>query len=151
MRLALLSLVALAGCSLVGGAPAEVRFTAALPDGAAIQVSAAADGLDVPLVAQSNDGRRLVSDAVDVSAGGVDLSCAVSAGGASTRGTVGLALAAGWEYTVDCAVGDENPAAACFGCQGTRAFALDPALGRPPSDSLFVTWSGVDPENPVVY
>ena len=152
MRLALVSLVALAGCSLFDGEPARIGFAVELPDGAALQAAASVDGRDVALTEQPTTGRPVFyAEPVEVSGGERTVGCTVSAGAASARSEVRIDLNEGWLYSVTCAVTDQDPAALCFGCQGSEASALPATLGRPATDSLFVVWGGYDPDNPVVY
>jgi len=156
MRLALFALAAqivLAGCSLVEGEPAQVAFRATLPAApAAVEVDAALGGRAVALTEQAEAGQRsLYTEPVEASARPTVAGCTVSNGTAATHGEVELDLRSNWWYSVECVVASKNPAEACFGCQGAAAFALDPALGLPVGDSLFVTWGGYDIDNPVVY
>lgn len=150
--LAVATLSALAGCSLVDGDPARIGFAVELSDGVALEASVRLDGRDVALPEQPTTGGALFyAEPVDVSDGRRTVACAVSNGAPTTRGEVHLDLEAGWRYSVVCSVGRQDPFDLCFGCQGSEAFALDPALGRPAGDSLFVVWGGHDPDNPVLY
>lgn len=73
------------------------------------------------------------------------------AAGPIARGTLELPLRADWIYGISIAVDSLDPAGQCFGCQGSRAFALRSGVGRSPKDSLWLTWGGNSLSSPVIY
>ena len=151
-RCALPLLLALAGCSLVGGEPAEVDVTVYLRSEAAqaLDVTAVLGGRQVRDFDTSIEG-DLVAGPFETDSGASTLGGRVAASGASTAAAVDVDVQPGWRYALTCAVGAQNPAFGCFGCSDVAAVVLDPALGLPPTDSLFVVLSGGDPDNPVLY
>lgn len=152
--LPLVSLLALAGCSLSESDPAEVSFVVSLPRTAptSLAFEAALAGQSVALSPLPDTGGRTQStDPIETAARRTSVACTVSDGTAATRGAVLLDLEPGWRYAVQCAVGEANPADACFGCRGAEAFALDPALDLSATDSLFVVWGGDPIDEPVLY
>ncbi|HXV14200.1 MAG TPA: hypothetical protein VEC56_08330 [Candidatus Krumholzibacteria bacterium] len=69
----------------------------------------------------------------------------------TTQGSFSLPLKSDWSWSVDFHVADRDPAQGCFGCVGSRSYALDPTLGFAPEYELWVTWGGNSISNPVTY
>ena len=69
----------------------------------------------------------------------------------ASEGAVELPLRPDWQYGVTFHVDSLNPTRGCFGCQGSRAFALAAAHRRGARDSLWVVWGGNFIDNPVIY
>ncbi len=102
----------------------------------------------------SHEGVQFDAGPFETSTSGtLRLACSIldSSGHSVAAETVRLPLRPGWRYSVTCAVGMHNPADACFGCLGSEATPLGPALGFAPGDSLFVVWGGTSISNPVLY
>ena len=150
--LVFLSALAVSGCSLFAG-EAEVSFVVSVPNDSQddLDVSAAVDGRTVPLSVQETTGRSYDSELTSVSTGSTTVSCTLTRDSASTRGAVTLDLQEGFRYPIHCAVAAQNPANLCFGCAGSKAFPLDARLGLDEGLSLYLVWSVVDPDNPVLY
>jgi len=152
--LAFVALVAVAGCSLFDGEPAQVCVSLTLPASvpAAVEGSVTVDGREVALTSQPTTGDRLLyAESLAAGPGSTPIACTLRNGTAVTRGEVEVDLTSGWRYTVMCSVERTDPLTRCFGCSGSAAFALDPALGVPAGDSLFVVWAGQDHNNPVLF
>jgi hypothetical protein len=163
MRYSALFIVALlfAGCSLFGGdGKAQVEFrlsnssqdTTSLP----IQVRFSTADQSKTLLRSDFSGPEgsTVAGPFDTATSGqltVDAALLNQEGDPLTSGTVKLPLKSDWEYRVTVAVGQTNPIRGCFGCQGSKAFAVDPALEFAPQDSLFIVWGGNSISNPIVY
>lgn len=76
----------------------------------------------------------------------------LSADGApATSGSVELDLREDWRWGVEFVVSSEDPVGSCFGCVGSEAFELDPALGYAPDQRLYVVWGGNSICDPVTY
>ena len=103
------------------------------------------DGVVTPTV-----GRDPATTQARTARGSTAVECTVSNGSAATTGTLRLELEDGWRYPVTCAVQADDPAALCFGCRGSQAFALDPRLGLP-DQSLWLVWAGDPIDNPPDY
>lgn len=65
--------------------------------------------------------------------------------------TVKLPLKSDWEYGITVAVGAKDPINLCFGCQGSKAVAINSKLNFSETDSLFIVWGGNSISNPVNY
>ena len=158
-RTTLLLALALSSCSLFGGGGAEVEATYLFPSA---EVS---DGLDFG-VSVDIDGRtrtlgradfRPVGDRqfnaapLTVGDGPSRVTCSVARGGAESTVSVDIDVEDRFLYRVSCAVASHNPIRLCFGCRGSEAAPLDPALGLPADDSLFVVWGGDSIDHPVDY
>ncbi len=142
------SLFSVSGCSLFGG-EAEVLVSVRLaPPAADLTVEATVGG---DLVDLAEQGGAYRSDVLSVSSTSTVVSCSVSSGRAATMGFVRLDLEDGWRYPVTCAVQEEDPSALCFGCRGSEAFVLDPGLGLPVAQRLWVVWAGDSIEDPPTY
>ena len=63
--------------------------------------------------------------------------------------TVKLPLKSDWKYGITVAVGPTNPINLCFGCQASKAVAINSKLNFPETDSLFIVWGGNSISNPV--
>ena len=63
--------------------------------------------------------------------------------------TLNLDLESGWRYGVTCQTAETDPADQCFGCRGSTSVALDPALGLPADQRLWLVWFG-DPKDAAV-
>ena len=72
-------------------------------------------------------------------------------GGEISSGLVELDLRADWGWGVTIHADTANPERMCFGCIGSRAFALAPAFRIPAADSVYVVWGGNSIKNPVIY
>jgi hypothetical protein len=76
----------------------------------------------------------------------------ISDGGAVlSSGTVLLPRRSDWRWGVTIEAATADPAEFCFGCFGSRAFALAPAFRPPGRDSIWVVWGGNSISNPVIY
>ena len=69
----------------------------------------------------------------------------------ATTGSVELPLKSDWRWGLDFYLSDVDPRDTCFGCMGSRAFDVDPALGLAPEVKLWAVWGGNSISNPVVY
>ena len=154
MRLAFaLALVAFSACSLAEE-DASVQVVVSLPVGspAGLDAAVSVGRRPVPLDAvPQRGGFAATAGPVAVRPGRSTVACAITDGSASTTGTLALDLTPGFTYDVACAVAAEDPADRCFGCQGSEAVALDPALGFDDGLSLYLVWSETDPDNVVLY
>ena len=140
-------LVFLSGCSLSGD-DAEVIVTVRLsPEALGLASEVRVDGDVVPTVGR---GPELAFTQTVTARGSARVECTVSRGASSTTGSLRLDLEDGWRYPVTCAVQAEDPAALCFGCRGSQAFALDPGLGVP-GQHLWLVWAGDPIDNPPIY
>lgn len=74
-----------------------------------------------------------------------------SSGAAPVTGAVTLPLQRDWRWFVLFFNVTANPAQHCFGCAGTRSFALPAALRTQGRDSLWVVWGGYSVSDRVVY
>ncbi len=69
----------------------------------------------------------------------------------ATTGTVELPLKSDWRWGLDFFLSDADPREACFGCTGSRAFDVDPAMGLATGVKLWAVWGGNSISDPVVY
>jgi hypothetical protein len=74
-----------------------------------------------------------------------------SSGDTVSEGTLVLPLRSDWRWGIDVIPDSINPIQQCFGCEGSRSFALAPGFQGPRVDSIFVLWGGNSIKNPVVY
>jgi hypothetical protein len=74
-----------------------------------------------------------------------------TAGAWSVGGEVTLPLRPDWRWGVQFANTTRDQATQCFGCLGSRGFALPAAARRTDADSLWVVWGGNWISHPVVY
>jgi len=86
-------------------------------------------------------------------AGDIDVGfeLADSTGTGLVAGRITLPLRRDWRWRVDLINATDNPALGCFGCAGSRAYALPPGYRASPSESLWVVWGGNSIRHPVVY
>lgn len=68
-----------------------------------------------------------------------------------SAGDVTIALRGDWAWSFDLTAATADPARTCFGCSGSKAFALPADLRSPGRDSLWLTWGGNSIDHPVVY
>ena len=68
-----------------------------------------------------------------------------------SRGELELPLRSDWRYGIDILPDTSDPTRHCFGCMGSRSFALLPEWRAPAFDSVYVVWGGNSIRNPVVY
>lgn len=68
-----------------------------------------------------------------------------------SSGTVLLPRRSDWRWGVTIEAATANPAEFCFGCFGSRAFALAPEFRPAGRDSIWVVWGGNSISDPVVY
>lgn len=148
LRLLALS-VCLSGCSLFGGESEILVGVQLSPEAEALAVEVTVGGDPVTVTASDPGVYRSV--ALTVSSEPTVVSCSVSSGSSATMGFVRLELEDGWRYPVTCAVQESDPAEVCFGCRDSQAFALDPGLGVPAGQRLWVVWAGDPIDNPPVY
>jgi len=85
--------------------------------------------------------------------GTLKIACVVLLDGNETngRGEIELPLRSDWRWGVDFFISQNDPIDTCFGCFGSRAFALDPALGYGEAEKLYVVWGGNSISDPVIY
>ncbi len=81
----------------------------------------------------------------------VDFRMQDSLGGHQNSGSISLDIRPDWIWDVDFVIGSRNPYYFCFGCLGSRSFALDSVYQSTPSDSLFLVWGGNSIKHPVIY
>jgi len=74
-----------------------------------------------------------------------------TAQGPVATGSVTIPLRNDWRWRVDFINATEDPVLLCFGCAGSRAFALPPTHRAPGFDSLWVVWGGNSISDPVIY
>ena len=141
--------VCLSGCSLFGGESEIVVDVQLSPEAGVLDVEVTVGG-DV-VDASTRQPGSYPTATVTVSSKPTTVSCSVASGSAATMGFVRLDLQDGWRYPVTCAVRERDPAEACFGCRGSEAFALDPGLGIPSNQRLWVVWGGDSIDNPPLY
>ena len=68
-----------------------------------------------------------------------------------SEGAIILPLRQDWRWGVDIHSATTDPKLQCFGCVGSRAFALAPAYRSVNRDSIWLVWGGNSISNPVVY
>jgi len=68
-----------------------------------------------------------------------------------SEGTVTLPLREDWRWGVDIHAATTDPRLQCFGCFGSRAFALAADFRPVNRDSIWVVWGGNSISNPVIY
>lgn len=69
-----------------------------------------------------------------------------------SRGEVVIPLRTDWRWSIDLFHVSEDPIQRCFGCVGSRGFAiLDSTFAGSSGDSVFVVWGGNYISHPVVY
>ena len=157
--LPLLLPLALASCSLLGGggAEVEVRYTFRTPgaaDGLAFSATVDAGGRTRTLTRDDFEpvgDRQFDAAPLMVGDGPSRVTCSVARGGAEGAVSVDIDVEDRFLYRVSCAVAPQDPIRLCFGCRGSEAAPLDPALGLPAGDSLFVVWGGDSIDHPVDY
>ena len=144
--------VLLGGCSLVTSDPAEIGFGAEVP--AALEADLTFRGRSVALTDEqpTTAGPLRYAEPAEVAAGAATVGCTVrTAGGdgAAATAALDLDLESGWRYGVTCLTAETDPADLCFGCRGSTSVALDPALGLPADQRLWLVWFG-DPKDAAV-
>lgn len=160
LMIAAAALLAIAGCSLFDGDEARVRVMAVLPapHAPATLHVLLADGPSIWKL-EGDDfvprgGGYLIGPELSTVMHGT-LSCLFElrgdGGAVLSRGAVDLPLRRDWAWSIIVQPDTTDPALRCFGCFGSRAFALDPAFGSPAADSVYVVWGGNSIKNPVVY
>lgn len=141
--------LSLSGCSLFSGESEVVVDVRLSPEAETLAVEVTVGGNPAATTASGAGGYQ--TGTLAVSASSTVVSCSVSSGSAATMGVVTLELEDGWRYPVTCAVQERDPSELCFGCRGSEAFALDPGLGVPTGQVLWVVWAGDPIDNPPVY
>jgi hypothetical protein len=68
-----------------------------------------------------------------------------------SAGEVTVALRGDWTWGFDLSAATQDPARTCFGCSGSKAFALPADLRSAGRDSLWLVWGGNSIKHPVVY
>jgi hypothetical protein len=81
----------------------------------------------------------------------VTFALADSTGATAVAGAITLPLQRDWRWFVHFFNVTANPAQDCFGCAGTRGFALPEALRTAGRDSLWVVWGGNSVSHQIVY
>ena len=69
----------------------------------------------------------------------------------ASAGDVTVALRGDWSWGFELIAATEDPARTCFGCYGSKAFALPADLRAAGRDSLWLVWGGNSIRHPVVY
>ena len=69
----------------------------------------------------------------------------------ASAGEVTVALRGDWSWGFELIAATEDPARVCFGCYGSKAFALPADLRAAGGDSLWLVWGGNSIKHPVVY
>ena len=69
----------------------------------------------------------------------------------ASTGEVSVALRGDWSWGFELVAATQDPARQCFGCYGSKAFALPADLRSAGSDSLWLVWGGNSIKHPVVY
>jgi len=145
--------VLLSGCSLVGGGSAEVGVLVALPAaGTGLDVEVTLDRRAVPLTPLPTTGDvTLFAQPVSAKAGPTPVACTVSGRGAASAVTTTLDVQEDWTYSLRCVAQPTDPTDGCFGCSASTSAALDPALGLPEGDRLWLYWTGSPEGTDVLY
>jgi hypothetical protein len=83
--------------------------------------------------------------------GEIEISFRLEAAGTTvSEGRVALPLRADWRWGVQVVSATSDPAKACFGCSGSRAFPLAPEYRGPDRDSVWLLWGGNSIREPAV-
>ncbi|HUF65430.1 MAG TPA: hypothetical protein VMM17_05580, partial [Gemmatimonadaceae bacterium] len=68
-----------------------------------------------------------------------------------SAGALDLPLRSDWRYGIEIIPDSLDPARQCFGCLGSRAFALAEPYRVAASDSVYIVWGGNSIKDPVVH
>jgi len=68
-----------------------------------------------------------------------------------SEGRLAIPLRGDWQWDIMFTVSSYDPLTGCWGCFGSRAFALDPAYQDTIADSVHVVWGGNYISHPVIY
>lgn len=132
MRVALLlAVLALSGCSLVGGDAAELQAFVSVPAaGVTVEnVAITVDGeLQHLMPAPAAFGGRFASEPASIGTGARSIACALSSGSDTSTVRVALDVSRGWDYEARCSVQEEDPTALCFGCSESASAPLSARL-----------------------
>jgi hypothetical protein len=74
-----------------------------------------------------------------------------SAGTVLSTGTVALPRKSDWHWSVTIWAATTSPEEGCFGCFGSRAFALADGFRPLERDSIWLVWSGNSINDPGIY
>jgi hypothetical protein len=66
-------------------------------------------------------------------------------------GEVTLPRRSDWRWHVSIAAATTDPQEGCFGCFGSKAFALAQSFRAPQRDSIWLVWSGNSISDPAIY
>ncbi len=68
-----------------------------------------------------------------------------------TKGAIELPLKKDWRWGIDIFIQQNDPIDVCFGCFGSKSYALDTVLGYDENERFFIVWGGNSISDPVVY
>lgn len=69
----------------------------------------------------------------------------------ASSGDATVSLRGDWAWRFDLMASAEDPRKSCFGCYGSKPFALPADLRTTDRDSLWLVWGGNSIKHPVVY